>query len=231
MNNEDYDEQVFTVSDADDASGDCWKPFKNGQNKTERHYDSNYVSNYDSSRDGGVLKAIMGFFAIGLSATLFIILISLFFGKITTSIVVATLCVIALFFILFFRGFAPQNNSRNQNISLNVNKNKSKRIKKYNNVQEYKMSSEYKNSNEYKLEEMKRKQEEAKRIAEERLAQEELQKSARKQKDEIELAVEALVRLGFGSKRATEWVMRGIESGISSSETQKLIKYALNRGA
>lgn len=48
---------------------------------------------------------------------------------------------------------------------------------------------------------------------------------------EIELAVEALVRLGFGAKKAKDWVIRGFSAGIETSDTQGLIKFALSSGA
>lgn len=49
--------------------------------------------------------------------------------------------------------------------------------------------------------------------------------------DEIELAIEALNRLGFGTNKAKDWVTRGISAGIETSDTQALIKFALSRGA
>lgn len=52
----------------------------------------------------------------------------------------------------------------------------------------------------------------------------------RERSDNIELAVEALVRLGFKYKKAMDWVSRGLDSGIEHSDTQKLVKYALGRG-
>ena len=57
------------------------------------------------------------------------------------------------------------------------------------------------------------------------------QTNNKKVADEIELAVDALIKLGFGFKKAKDWVMRGIADGISTSDTQSLIKYALSRGA
>lgn len=49
--------------------------------------------------------------------------------------------------------------------------------------------------------------------------------------DEVELAVDALVKLGFGVKKAQDWIMRGITDGIPTSDAQGLIRYALSRGA
>jgi Holliday junction resolvasome RuvABC DNA-binding subunit len=75
--------------------------------------------------------------------------------------------------------------------------------KKFNNL------TEYKNSAEFKIDE----------------AAKEKQLS-----DDIELAVEALCRLGVGKRTANEWVDIGIKSGIQSSDTQSLVKFALRRG-
>ena len=51
-----------------------------------------------------------------------------------------------------------------------------------------------------------------------------------KDKDDIELAVEALVRLGLGKRKAIDWVSRAMKAGTKPSETQRLVKFALSRG-
>jgi hypothetical protein len=52
-----------------------------------------------------------------------------------------------------------------------------------------------------------------------------------KANDDIELAIEALVKLGFGKRKAIEWVNRGVEDRIEPSNTQGLVVFALTRGA
>lgn len=52
-----------------------------------------------------------------------------------------------------------------------------------------------------------------------------------KANDDIELAIEALVKLGFGKRKAVEWVNRGVEDRIEPSNTQGLVVFALTRGA
>lgn len=81
--------------------------------------------------------------------------------------------------------------------------NPNKKRKKFNNIEEYK------NSNQFKIDEAHKE---------------------REKNDNIELAVEALLRLGFAKKKAVDWVGRGIASGIQHSDTQRLVKYALGRG-
>lgn len=58
-----------------------------------------------------------------------------------------------------------------------------------------------------------------------------VQINKKKVADEVELAVDALIKLGFGFKKAQDWVMRGITDGILTSDTQGLIRYALSKGA
>lgn len=123
---------------------------------------------------------------------------------------------IALFFYFFIKaGKGAEKRMNDKTFNMLVysqqlkNKNQSissrkKKKKKFNNV------DEYKNSIEFKIDEAAKKKQTA---------------------DDIELAVEALCRLGLGKRKASEWVTRGIDCGILSSDTQKLIKFALSRGA
>jgi hypothetical protein len=57
---------------------------------------------------------------------------------------------------------------------------------------------------------------------------EEIQCFEKQRSENIELAVKALISLGFKIKRANDLVSRGIDSGIPVEDTQMLIKYALN---
>lgn len=122
---------------------------------------------------------------------------------------------IGLFFYFFIKaGKGAEKRMNDKTFNMLVysqqlkNKNQSissrKKKKKFNNV------DEYKNSIEFKIDEAAKKKQTA---------------------DDIELAVEALCRLGLGKRKASEWVTRGIDCGILSSDTQKLIKFALSRGA
>ena len=51
-----------------------------------------------------------------------------------------------------------------------------------------------------------------------------------KANDDVELAVEALVKIGLAKRKAIDWVNRGISEGVETSNIQGLVKYALSRG-
>jgi hypothetical protein len=52
-----------------------------------------------------------------------------------------------------------------------------------------------------------------------------------KANDDVELVVNALVKLGLGKRKAIDWVNRGISQGIETSNIQGLIMYAISSGA
>lgn len=54
---------------------------------------------------------------------------------------------------------------------------------------------------------------------------------AQKMRDDIDLAIEALGRLGYGKRKAADWVNRAVSSGIDTGNTQGIIKFVLTKGA
>ena len=174
------------------------------------------VSNYTSSA-----VTVLGIFAVIASVAIFSAFLFAEFinlGKYETYQLgfVTSLCLI-LVFLLFLGCRTPVRQepataeyARNQVHQESLSPRK-KRKKKFNNLQEYRASQEY----------QREKSELASRQTDEQKKNEERSK-------DIDVAVKALVSLGFKIKRATHLVSLALDSGISHKETQMLVKYALS---
>jgi hypothetical protein len=200
--NFDPDREVFVISD--DTSSE------NSQHIVEK---TNY--NFKEEESMGLVKLA----SISFLCIIFVAGFVKSFDSTSSKINAFGFCavtLISLFFYFFIKagkGAEKRMNDKTFNMLVHSRqlKNKSqgaslrkKKQKKFNNVEEYKNSIEFKIDEAAKL---------------------------KQASDDIELAVEALCRLGLGKRKASEWVTRGIDCGILSSDTQKLIKFALSRGA
>lgn len=217
-------EQVFVVSDTEDSSGNDRRPFASTSGST---LNGNYnVSPEDTKK---FVNASATLFAVFVGGITTVILISVIFYKLfdisQKNIVMAALVgslISVLVFILFHRGDAVDDSINNASESMAESRNNSKRNKKR---KKFNSLAEYRNSDEGRISQV------AQEARGATLVTQASQHQIQKDNDDIELAVEALVRLGLGKRKAIDWVSRGIKSGIAPSETQKLVRFALSRGS
>lgn len=152
-----------------------------------------------------VPMALTAFFASFISR-----LLNISFGDIGVPLLIATALIVFLFLLFSSRtggGVSTQNSKQNQPRIQNRKRQsrRSRSSKKFNNIEEYENSPEF---------------------------DEDEAEKTQAYNDDIELAVDALLRLKYGTKgKCKDWVERGIKSGILSNQTDRLVKYALTRGA
>lgn len=234
-NNNDYDyEQVFIVSDTDDFNSN------NRTEPVEHHYGCNYNKNSASVKDA---NDATGFIFIGLIIFLPMAMIA-FFGSLIAkmndlsfSVTGVPFMCAYLLVIMYVIGkmFQSKNIKEREVARATANariRSKSKKVQKIAGYQHLPpplpvppplpMGPSIPLPPPPPLPES---------IIEREKAEKEKKEEEQKKNDDIELAVEALVRLGFGIRKAKEWIGRGVESGILESDTQGLIKFALKRGA
>jgi hypothetical protein len=214
-NDSDY-EQVFVVSDTDDASGNEHKPF-GGSRGTVSPSSGYYEHSEDTKKflSNAVPVAIV-VAVVFVAISFFIILVGNAFNMKPEHMgTLVFLSIIGLILIALFsiKGQVGETAIEDDSVmaeipSLPIRRGKRK---KFNNVQEYRASEEFR----------RHKAELASRQTDEQ------RKNQERIKD-IDVAVKALVSLGFKIKRATHLVSLALDSGISHKETQMLVKYALS---
>ena len=206
-------EQVFIINDTDDCSGDKHKPFS-GSNR-----DSSSI-NYDVSPEDTkkFLSNATPLAAVALVGFLTIFFLLLFIG-IEFDLSPQHIGMMAFFSImglivitlLSIQGdesdvIIAEETARAENLA-----RPSRRVKKkFNNIQEYRASEEFRRDK-AELESKQTKEE----------------KNSKEDRDNIDIAVRALVSLKFKINRANDLVSRALDSGIPPEDTQMLIRYAL----
>lgn len=215
-NDSDY-EQVFIVNDTDDASGTEHKPFKPSSGSRDDSYHNYRVSPEDTKK---FLSNAMPIATVAVVGFLTIFFLLLFIGNafdlsnqnigMMAFFSIMGLIIITLISIQGDDGesIAIENEVREESRTRYSRRGK---VKKFNSVQEYRASQEYQRD----------KAELASRQTDEQKENEERSK-------DIDVAVKALVSLGFKAKRATHLVSLALDSGINHKETQMLVKYALS---
>ena len=113
--------------------------------------------------------------------------------------------------LLFAQGGDENAIQSNTYVSISRPQNRRGKVKKFNSAEEYRASQQFLRDK-----------------AEADAKKTEQQKLDAKRGEEIELSTKALVSLGFKIKRATDLVSRALDSGIKSSDTQGLVRYALS---
>lgn len=214
-NDSDY-EQVFVVSDTDDASGNEHKPFggsRGGVSASSGHYEQSEDTKKFLSN--AVPVAIVA--AVALFALLFFVTLvgSAFKMKPEYMGTLVFLSIIGLILIALFsiKGQVGETAIEDDSIVAETPSRPIRRgkKKKFNSLQEYRASQEYQRDK-----------------AELASKQTDEQKKNEERSKDIDVAVKALVSLGFKIKRATHLVSLALDSGISHKETQMLVKYALS---
>lgn len=210
-NDSDY-EQVFIINETEDS-------FVN-QSSRSTVSTSSGVNYEPNSRDKQALKsAINGFAVLGGVFVLVIIAVSIAgsYFKLNSDAVGRASLALFLIFILFFlmlpvdeKILATMAKKKANDVG-NSNFRRGKKKEKFNNIQEYRASQEYQRDK-----------------AELASSQTDEQKKNEERNKDIDVAVKALVSLGFKIKRATHLVSLALDSGISHKETQMLVKYALS---
>lgn len=216
-NDSDY-EQVFVINDTDDTSGDEHKPFKANSGFRDDLYNNNYrVSQEDTKK---FLSNAMPIAAVAFVGFLTVFFLLLFIGNAFDLSnqhigMMAFFSIMGLIIITLLsiqgdesESIAIENEVREENRLRNARRGK---VRKFNNIQEYKSSAEYQR---YKAE-----------LASQQTSEHKEQEERNKN---IEVAIKALISLGFKIKRATHLVSLALDSGISHNETQMLVKYALS---
>lgn len=213
-NDSDY-EQVFVVNDTDDSSGNEHKPFRCSRDNS---YNENYrvspedTKKFVSNATPLAVVAVVGFLAI----FFFLLFIGIAFDLKPQHIgMMAFFSIMGLIIItlLSIQGDESESVVLENDVRAESHSRPSRRgkKKKFNNIQEYRASQEFLRD---------KAESEAKQTIDE--------KQAQKNREYTDLAIKALVSLGFKIKRATDLVSRGLDSGISPSETQSLVRYALS---
>ena len=210
-NDSDY-EQVFIVNDTDESFSE-----NKGGSRTEYFH-------AESSGDGDIvsksyvnnLTNLLGFIAIISSIAIFS---CVFFSSILNLkkyevyqfCFIAVLCVILVFFLFSGCRDSDTNHTSIEREIVQTRRKRGKPKKKFNTLQEYRASNQFRRD---------KAEADAKKTNEE--------KQSQRKSEDIELAVKALISLGFKIKRATDLVSRGLDSGIHHSDTQNLVRYALS---
>lgn len=214
-NDSDY-EQVFVVNDTDDSFGDEHKTF--GRKRESVFDDRRPITRNSGKKSEGGAEVLVAGIIIVVSLIVFVsMFLSIGFNMTPDQIgpyvfILLVFCFMAFSMFVFF-------NSKSNSVELTpcvqrttvYNENTSKRRKKFNNLQEYQASQEFQRHN----------------------AELASRQTAKQRKDEerskdIDVAIKALISLGFKIKRATHLVSLALDSGISHKETQMLVKYALS---
>lgn len=216
-NDSDY-EQVFVVNDTDDASGNEHKPFKPTSGSNDDSHNNNYrISQEDTKKFLSNAIPITAFAFVGF-LTIFFLLI--FIGSafdlsnqhigMMAFFSIMGIIIVTLLSIQGDEGesIAIENEVREERQLRNARRGK---VRKFNSIQEYRASQEF-------LRDKARS--EANQTTED--------KKTQKDREDIEVAIKALISLGFRIKRATHLVSLALDSGISPSETQMLVRYALS---
>lgn len=203
-------EQVFIINDTDDCSGDQHKPFKSG-NDSKRSDD--YYKPKQS--DINVAKSTFSGFAIFVSALFAVVLVATIIGSIfnldITKLAIVMFFVPLLIVLLMLGNRDDSAYIAERNAMSTTSQSRRVKKKKFNNLQEYRASSDF--------------QQDKAEIASKQTNEE---KKSQQDRDDIDVAIKALVSLGFKIKRATDLVSRGLDSGIVPRETQMLVRYALS---
>ena len=207
-------EQVFIISDTDDCSGDSHKPFSGSSRDSSS---SNYnVSPEDTKKFLSNATPLAAVALVGFLTIFFLLLfIGIEFDLSTQHIgMMAFFSIMGLIVItlLSIQGdesdvIIAEETARAENLARPARRGK----KKFNNIQEYRASQEF--------------QRDKAELASKQTNEE---KNSQEHRDNIDIAIKALVSLGFKIKRATDLVSRALDSGISHRETQMLVRYALS---
>jgi hypothetical protein len=206
-------EQVFIINDTDDCSGDQHKPFSgSSRDSSSNNYN---VSPEDTKKFLSNATPLAAVALVGFLTIFFLLsFIGIAFDLSPQHIgMMAFFSIMGLIVItlLSIQGDESDIVIAEETIKAeNRSRNRGKK-KKFNNIQEYRVSQEF--------------QRDKAELASKQTSEE---KNSQEDKDNIDIAIRALVSLGFKIKRATDLVSRALDSGISPKETQVLVRYALS---
>jgi hypothetical protein len=206
-------EQVFIINDTDDCSSDQHKPFSGSSRDSSNNNYNVYpedTKKFLSNATPLAAVALVGFLTI----FFFLSFIGIAFDLSPQHIgMMAFFSIMGLIVItlLSIQGDESDIVIAEETVKAeNRSSNRGKK-KKFNNIQEYRVSQEF--------------QRDKAELASKQTSEE---KNSQEDKDNIDIAIRALVSLGFKIKRATDLVSRALDSGISPKETQVLVRYALS---